>query len=146
MWLIDGFSGALSLWWYENRHIWRGRERRLIEREPPIWSQTENAGIEEEYFKLWKNLNGLYEPLSILWKVLGLTDQLNTPYVHAMVAELYCNTQQGWVNRRDSIRSLDRLPIEEQIAGYRQMIHASGMKLDYSRLEVRITEGVGKNI
>ena len=69
MWLIDGFSRPLSLWWYENRHMQSGRERRLIEEESPVWSQTENPGIEEEYFKLWKNLNGLYERLSIPWKV-----------------------------------------------------------------------------
>ena len=60
-------------------HIWwvsqcaRGAERivrRDIKRELPAWCSVVNPRVEEAYFRLWRDLNILYERLSLPWKLL----------------------------------------------------------------------------
>ena len=69
--LIDFLEFPLHICWA--RCCTRGAERilrRSVERELPAWCSVVNPGVKREYFQLWRDLNMLYEQLSLPWKLI----------------------------------------------------------------------------
>ena len=135
-------------------HIWwvsrcvRGAERvfrRDITRELPAWCSVVNPGVKEEYFQLWRDLNALYERLSLPWRLLQCPEEC-TP-IRAAVDDLYYDIDSLWRIRKGNIQNCDELPYEAQVEAYAKGElepylgrRTPGMRLDYDSLETRLEE------
>ena len=84
-------------------HIWwvsqcaRGTERivrRDIKRELPAWCSVVNPGVEEAYFRLWRDPNMLYERLSLPWRLLQCPEVCRP--IRAVVDSLYYDIDSLW--------------------------------------------------
>ena len=106
-------------------HIWwvsrcvRGAERvfrRDISRALPTWCSVANPGVKEEYFQLWRNLNALYERLSLPWRLLQFPG--GCAPVQEAVDDLYYDINSLWLIRKGNIQNHDGLPYEAQVKAY----------------------------
>ena len=84
-------------------HIWwvsqctRGTKRivrRDIKEELPAWCSMVNPGVKEAYFRLWHDLNMLYERLFLLWRLLQCP-AVRRP-IRAVVNSLYNDINILW--------------------------------------------------
>ena len=69
--LVESRNFPVHIWWVSR--CARGAKRivrRTIEKELPAWCSVVNPGVKREYFQLWRDLNMLYEWLSLPWKLL----------------------------------------------------------------------------
>ena len=69
--LIDSLESSTHIWWA--RRCTQGPNRivcRSIEGELPTWCSIANPGVKIEHFQLWRDLNMLYERLSLPWKLI----------------------------------------------------------------------------
>ena len=97
----------------------RGAERvvrRDIGQELPAWCSVVNPGVEEAYFRLWQDLNMLYERLSLPWRLLQCP-KVRKP-IRAVVDSLYDDINTLWYIQRGNIRNCDELPLGEQVETY----------------------------
>ena len=106
-------------------HIWwvsqcaRGAERivrRDIKRELPAWCSVVNPGVGETYFRLWRDLNMLYERLSLPWRWLQCPEVCRP--IRAVVDSLYYDIDSLWHIRKGNIQNCDGLPYEAQVEAY----------------------------
>ena len=133
-------------------HVWwvsqcaRGAARvvrRDLEEELPAWCSMVNPGVEEAYFRLWRDLNMLYEWLSLPWGLLQCPE-VRRP-IRAVVDSLYYDIDSLWRIRKGNIQNCDELPYEEQVEAYAErglephLGHRTpGMRLDYDSWDTRV--------
>ena len=67
-----------------------------------------NPGVRVEYFQLWRDLNMLYERLSLPWKQLWYPN-MRRP-IRAVIDSLYYDIKSHWVVRKGNIQNHDGLP------------------------------------
>ena len=75
--------------------------------------QRGESRVEEAYFPLWRDLNMLYERLSLPWKLLQCPEVCRP--IHTVVNSLYYDIESLWCIRKGNIENCDELPQEEQI-------------------------------
>ena len=149
------FMGLLDvpvhIWWVSECTGGAGRMvRRDIEKELPAWCSVVNPGVEEAYFQLWRDLNMLYERLSLPWKLLQCPE-VRRP-IRAVVDSLYYDIDSLWRIRRGNIQNCDGLPYEEQVEAYvggglepYLGRRTPAMRLDYNSWDTRV-EGMDDDL
>ena len=111
------FMGLLDvpvhIWWVSQCAGGAGRiVRRDIEKELPAWCSVVNPGVEEAYFQLWRDLNMLYERLSLPWKLLQCPE-VRRP-IRAVVDSLYYDIDSLWRIRRGNVQNCNGLPMKSR--------------------------------
>ena len=144
--LMDSMDFPVHIWWV-NRFE-RGGEwvvRRGIDVRLPAWCSVVNPGVRAEYFQLWRDLNMLYERLSLPWKPLQYPD-VQRP-IRETINGLFYDIESLWVIRRGNIQNCDALPQEKQIEVYEQGEleprlgrRTPWMRLDYDSWDTRVEE------
>ena len=104
-----------------------------------------NPGVEEAYFRLWRDLNMLYERLSFPWRLLQCP-KVRRP-IRAVVDNLYDDINTLWYIRRGNIQNYDELPLGEQVEAYAEGElephlgqRTPWMRLDYDLWDTRVEE------
>ena len=159
LWAVhrDPLDIPTHIWWVRRDHEMRTVQR-IIEGEHPAWCTTRNPGVQTKHYFLWRNLNMLYERLSLLWKqVPRLTPsrlgfQLQEP-IHMAMDDLYFEIENLWRIRKGNIQNHDALPLEEQVRAYEDGFELQPylgcrtpwMKLDYDRMDTRMEEELGEH-
>ena len=117
--LMDSLDFPVHIWWVN----WFARGgkwvvRRGIDTRLPAWCSVVNPGVRAEYFQLWRDLNMLYERLSLPWELLRYPN-VRRP-IGATINSLFYYIESLWVVRRGNIQNCDELPQEEQIEVYEE--------------------------
>ena len=115
--LVDSQDFPVHIWWV-NRCA-RGAEqvvRRAIKEGLPAWCSVVNPSVKEGYFQLWRDLNMLYERLSLPWRLLRCSEGRRP--IRTAINSLYCDIESHWIIRKGNIQNCDELPQEEQIEAY----------------------------
>ena len=115
--LVESRDFPVHIWWVSRctrgaKHI----VRRIIERELPAWCSVVNPGVKREYFQLWRDLNMLYERLSLLWKLLQYPE-IRKP-IRTAIDCLYYDIKNLWIIRKGNIQNYEELPQEERVKAY----------------------------
>ena len=135
--LVNPQDFSSHIWWA--RRCAGGTEpvyRRRIELEPPSWYNVVNPGIQGRFYQLWRDLNMLYERLSLPWKMLQIPD-LRMP-IHQAIDMVFSDTCTLWDIRRGNMENYEDAPIEERVRAYAEGeilpalgARTLGMRLDY---------------
>ena len=94
--LVESWDFPFHIWWVSRcarsakRIVWRA-----IEEELPAWCSIANPGVKGEYFQLWRDLNMLYERLSLPWKLLQCPE-VRKP-IRAAIDCLYYDIRSLWI-------------------------------------------------
>ena len=115
--LVDSQDFPVYIWWVNRCAGGAGQvAQRGIETGLPAWCSVANPGVKMEYFRLWRDLNMLYERLSLPWKQLQYPN-MRRP-IRAVVDSLYYDIDSLWRIRRGNVQNCDGLPYEEQVEAY----------------------------
>ena len=144
--LIDHLEFPTEIWWVHRCK--RGAEwvvRRSIQTELPAWCRVVNPGVKREYFQLWRELNMLYERLSLPWKLLQHPEVSLRKSISTTINVLYDEINIRWSIRKGNIQNYDAVHIDERVKIYAEEgIEAHRgprtpwMKLDYDSWDTRV--------
>ena len=142
--LVDSQDFPVYIWWVNRCAGGAGQvARRGIETGLPAWCSVANPGVKVEYFRLWRDLNMLYERLSLPWKQLQYPN-MRRP-IRAVVDSLYYDIDSLWRIRRGNVQNCDGLPYEEQVEAYvggglepYLGRRTPAMRLDYNSWDTRV--------
>ena len=146
--LIDRLEFPAAIWWV--RSCKRGAEwvvRRSIQAELPDWCRVVNPGVRGEYFQLWKDLNMLYERLSLPWELLQRPELSQRKSISTVINDLYDEINTYWDIRKGNIQNYDAVHVNERVKIYAEEgiephrgPRTPWMKLDYDSWDTRVEE------
>ena len=141
--LVDSQDFSAYIWWVNRCAGGAGQVvRRGIETGLPAWCSVANPGVKVEYFRLWRDLNMLYERLSLPWKQLQYPN-MRRP-IRTVIDSLYYDIMSLWTIRRGNIQTYEGLTQEEQTRAYAEgelePCHNPWMNLDYNSWDTWVEE------
>ena len=144
--LVESRDFPVHIWWVSR--CARGAKRvvrRTVREKLPAWCSVVNPGVKGEYFQLWRDLNMLYEWLSLPWRLLQYPE-VRRP-IRTAIDNLYYDIKSLWAVRKGNIQNCDELPQEEQVEAYakgelepRLGRRTPWMRLDYDSWDTRVEE------
>ena len=144
--LIDRLEFLTAIWWARSCEKGVARMfRRSVRVELPGWCMVVNPGVKGEHFQLWRDLNMLYERLSLPWGQIQHPELSRPKSISTAINDLYDEINTYWDIRKGNIQNYDAVHIDERIKIYAEEgiephrgPRTPWMKLDYDSWDTRV--------